>query len=157
MSSESITAVPDQQRLEVTLVRSVAQVGRWESIRWELGGVALSSETAPEPGQAADRVVLRGVPLRLYRDQLEDYCVNLASAEPKLFVVCNPDPDNAAPLPRLATLSQGEAMDYMETDEQVLSCPIEGPVRDWIEAWTLLAPLPVGGGKKRRNRGAAND
>jgi hypothetical protein len=151
--------MPDIQPLDVTLVREVGQAGRWESVSWRLDGVDIADERlmSSEPTVDGDRVTHHGIRLRLYRDQLDDYHYNLSSATPRLFLICTPDPVDDTLAVRLATLSQAEAVDYMETEEEVLSCPLYGDVRDWVEAWVRLSPVPEPQRKKRRHRAAKGD
>jgi hypothetical protein len=143
--------MPDAQGLDVTLVRKVVQVGRWDSVSWDLAGVSLAGAGAPDtPPDDGETVIHRGIPLRLYRDQVDDYHYNLSSDQPRLFLVCSPDPTDDSLDPRLATLSQGEALDYMETEEVVLSYPITGDLHAWVEAWLQLSPVPAPQRKKKR-------
>lgn len=152
--------LPDVQALDVTLRRETVQVGRWDSVTWKLEAVRLTAGGAtPQPPTVdGDRVTHHGIQLRLYRDQVDDYHYNMQGTSPRLFVVCSPDPVDGALEPSLATLSQLEAVDYMETENEVLSLPLEGDVRDWLEAWTLLSPVPAPEGrKKRRHRSAPSE
>lgn len=143
--------MPDTQGLDVTLVRKVVQVGRWDSVSWDLAGVSLAGAGAPDaPPDNGETVIHRGIPLRLYRDQVDDYHYNLSSDRPRLFLVCSPDPTDDSLDPRLATLSQAEALDYMETEEAVLSYPITGELHAWVEAWLQLSPVPAPQHKKKR-------
>jgi hypothetical protein len=162
MSVEELSTsprIPDIQPLDVTLVRQVSQVGRWDSVSWKLDHVRLADDRvfSEEPTVDGDTVTHHGIQLRLYRDQVDDYHYNLSSDTPRLFLICTPDPVDDTLSARLATLSQSEAVDYMETEEEVLSCPITGDVRDWIEAWMLLAPVLEPERKKRRHRAAKHD
>ncbi len=148
--------LPERQSLDVTLRRETAQVGRWDSVRWKLEAAGLGTGvTTGTTEPDAERIVHHGIQLRLYRDQLDEYHYNLQSETPRLFVICTVDPVDGTLDPRLATLSHVEAADYMETEEEVLSCPVEGDVRDWIEAWMLLAPVPAPEGKKKRRHRSA--
>lgn len=146
--------MPDAHGLDVTLERRLVQVGRWESVSWQLAGIGLTGNDVPAtPTADGATVVHHGIPLRLYRDQVDDYHYNLSSDDPRLFLVCTPDPTDDSLDPRLATLSQGEALDYMETEEAVLSCPLDGDVRQWVDAWLQLSPVPAPErNKKRRHR-----
>ncbi|MDX1594221.1 MAG: DUF3305 domain-containing protein [Gammaproteobacteria bacterium] len=152
--------MPESQPLDVTLVRNTRQVGRWESVTWALADVGLAdARDARRPAAAAEgRETHHGVQLRLFRDQVDHYHYNLSSDTPRLFVICAADPVDDRLEPRLATLSHIEAADYMETEEEVLSCPLEGEVRQWVEAWMQLAPVEAPQGKgKRRSRKASGD
>jgi|GEM_PF-830672 len=149
--------LPERQPLDVTLRHETVQVGRWDTVSWKLDGVRLGGD-GPMSGTTevdGDRIVHHGIQLRLYRDQVDEYHYNLQSETPRLFVICTVDPTDGSLDPRLATLSHVEAADYMETEEEVLSCPVEGDVRDWIEAWTLLAPVPAPERKKKRRHRSA--
>jgi hypothetical protein len=152
--------LPDIQALDVTLRRETVQVGRWDSVSWKLEAVRIADRgaTAQPPMVDGDRVTHHGILLRLYRDQVDDYHYNMQGTSPRLFVVCTVDPADGSHVPSHATLSQLEAVDYMETENEVLSCPLEGEVRDWLEAWTLLSPVPAPEGrKKRRHRSAPSE
>jgi len=154
--------VPERQSLDLTLVRRVSQVGRWESEHWELTAVALSDNSGADDSRLdADTLVSHGVQLRLYRDQAEDYNLNLSCEAPRLFVICSQDETDGTLAPRHATASQAEAADYMETDDEVLSCPMPRELLDWVTAWTQLVPLAVeerqGKKGRRRLRGADSD
>ncbi len=142
--------LPEQLALDVTLSRETVRSGRWDAVRWRLEAVALGDAGQRPPTVAGDRVVHHGIRLRLYRDQIDDYHYNLTGSSPRLFVICATDPVDDQLVPSLASLSQGDAVDALETEGEVLTCALEGPVRQWVEAWLALAPVPAPEQKKKR-------
>ena len=112
-----------------------ALANRWQAQTWEAIGVI------PDPGDAAaPRVLLRdsaraqwlhgGFALKLYRDEPENYYLNLSAAQPCVFIAWRLEEDMA--LPKFVTVSYGEAARFMDASEQVDSVPLPRDMCDWL-------------------------
>ena len=108
---------------------------RWQNEKWEAIGVI------PDPGDAAaPRLLLQdergaqwlhgGFRLELFRDEAENYYLNLSTPQPVVFVVRRMDGDMA--VPKFVTVSYGEAARFMDSDEQVDSVPMPRDMCDWL-------------------------
>ena len=112
-----------------------ALANRWQSQAWEAIGVI------PDPGDAATaRLLLQddtraqwlhgGFELKLYRDEAENYYLNLSASAPCVFVVRRMEEEVA--VPKFVTVSYGEAARFMDADEQVDSVPMPRDMCDWL-------------------------
>lgn len=108
---------------------------RWQSEQWEAMGVI------PDPGNGADPHLLRqderstqwlhgGLKLELFRDEAENYYLNMSTPQPVVFVVRRMEGDMA--VPKFVTVSYGEAARFMDSDEQVDSVPMPRDMCDWL-------------------------
>lgn len=73
--------------------------------------------------------------IELYRKETEGYRVNLAQAEPRVFVVLRPDDEDECGhdvIPFLVTVCPFEAQDYDDTDEEMVGGV---PMPDEVIAW----------------------
>ncbi|MEK7361901.1 MAG: DUF3305 domain-containing protein, partial [Pseudomonadota bacterium] len=104
-----------------------ALVNRWQAQTWEAIGII------PDPGDAATpRVLLQdgvraqwlhgGFALKLYRDEAENYYLNLSAAQPCVFIAWRMEEDMA--VPKFVTVSYGEAARFMDASEQVDTVPM---------------------------------
>ena len=150
MNQSNLALVPDHQRLQVTLRCTSQQVGRWTSKRWEIASIV----PADAQGDHVNGDWTGELALNLYRDEVNDYRLNLNSGRPRLFVVCSRDGAEDRLIPRMLTISQGAAEAHLETEDEVLSSDLPGDLRDWIAAYTVLVPINPEAqrrkGKKRR-------
>jgi hypothetical protein len=102
-----------------------AIVNRWQSQTWEAIGVV------PDPGDAAAPQWLHGgFGLKLYRDEAENYYLNLSASEPCVFVVWRMEEEMA--VPKFVTVSYGEAARFMDANEQVDTVPMPRDMCDWL-------------------------
>jgi len=112
-----------------------ALVNRWQAHTWEAIGII------PDTGDAAaPRVLLQdreraqwlhgGFELKLYRDEAENYYLNLSAAQPCVFVAWRMEEDMA--VPKFVTVSYGEAARFMDASEQVDSVPMPRDMGDWL-------------------------
>ena len=125
---------------------------RWQSETWEAIGVI------PDPGNAVQARLLMqdgeraqwlygGLELKLYRDEAENYYLNLSAHQPVVFVVRRMEDDRA--LPKFVTVSYGEAARFMDSDEQVDSVPMPRDMCDWLGEFVNENYKPE---PKKRNR-----
>jgi hypothetical protein len=112
-----------------------ALVNRWQAHTWEAIGII------PDPGDAATpRVLLQdrtrvqwlhgGFELKLYRDEAENYYLNLSASEPCVFITRRMEEEMA--VPKFVTVSYGEAARFMDADEQVDAVPMPRDMCDWL-------------------------
>ena len=112
-----------------------ALANRWQSHVWEAIGIV------PDPGDAATpRVLVRddtraqwlhgGFELKLYRDEAENYFLNLSASAPCVFIVRRMEEERA--VPKFVTVSYGEAARFMDADEQVDAVPMPRDMCDWL-------------------------
>ncbi|WP_394241313.1 DUF3305 domain-containing protein [Vibrio astriarenae] len=123
------------------------KTGMWTTTQWTLDGFNLS----PEPSE--QDVCL----LQLHKDERTDYRFNLSSLQPKLFLVMDNVDSGERPVIQLLTASQTVAGQYMDGDNQVLSCDMPLPVQAWMEAFIgRHGELLEIRKKKRKGVGRAN-
>jgi len=112
-----------------------ALVNRWQAHAWEAIGII------PDRGDAATpRLLLRdascaqwlhgGFQLKLYRDEAENYYLNLSASAPCVFIVWRMEEEMA--VPKFVTVSYGEAARFMDANEQVDTVPMPRDLCDWL-------------------------
>jgi hypothetical protein len=112
-----------------------ALANRWQSQTWDAVGIV------PDPGNAATpRLLLQdamraqwlhgGFELKLYRDEAENYYLNLSAAQPGVFIAWRMEDDMA--VPKFVTVSYGEAARFMDASEQVDTVPMPRDMGDWL-------------------------
>lgn len=129
-----------------------ALANRWQAQTWDAIGII------PDPGDAAvPRVLLEdsacaqwlhgGFELKLYRDEAENYYLNLSAAQPCVFIAWRMEEDMA--VPKFVTVSYGEAARLMDASEQVDTVPMPRDMGDWLGEFVnqYYKPEP-----KRRSR-----
>lgn len=139
-------------RLACRPVRS----GRWTADRWLILGIATSASTPETRPVLIDHLVTAeggeylwdGLPLTLYPDETAHYQFNLTAETPLLFVICAQDEISGTMQPAVLTLSQDEAASALEVDDEVISVPLPGDIRQWAEAYVERVGIPEP--KKRR-------
>jgi hypothetical protein len=147
------------------LERVAGNAAQWSVEDWRLIGIMVDAKSSPddrvycEPMRAGDEVnvIWRGLAVNLFKDGGESYWYNLMSEAPRLFVVLEHSGDHAddnypAPLPRIVTASQDEALAHMETDAAVHSIGMPGAMIDRLERFVVNHYVPEK--KKKRKRQA---
>ena len=115
---------------------------KWASHRWEAISV-MPDEDVPgqEPRKCFEdrertRWLVPGLELRLYRDEAENYLLNVGAPEPLVFVMWRlSDAVDGLELamPQRVTVSYGEAARMMDSGEQVDGVPLPQDLHGWIE------------------------
>ncbi len=138
----------------LTLECSMRRMGQWEYPDWQLLDAGESpARTAGfvEHDDGGRRLyVWQGLPVTLYPDAAEGYWYNLSGEVPSLFVVCRPDAEDERLAPVLVTLDHDQAAAHLETDDTVLSAPLAGGLRTWLEAFVAEHYKPERRKKRRR-------
>jgi hypothetical protein len=134
---------------------------RWVDEAWEAVGVVPAFDD-PEPAMrqivaAADRDQFRvgGFAIELFRDEADNYFLNLGSSVPKVFVMWRMEAGIARPV--TVTVSYGEAARLLDSGEQVDGVPMSREIADWVGAFVNLHYQPAPRRKIRRNDPLAAD
>lgn len=135
---------------------------RWISEKWEAVGIVPAFEAGdPAPRQIfADdertQYLVGGFALELFRDEVENYHLNLSSPHPKVFVMWRLDDDSFA-RPEVLTVSYGEAARFLDSGEQVDGVAMPAEVADWVGDFVNTHYKPAPRKKLRRNDPAAHN
>lgn len=134
---------------------------RWVSEQWEVVGV-VPALPATDAGDSAngqpqqifadeERTQYRvdGLGLELFRDEAENYYLNLSSPEPRVFVMWRLENDFARPV--VITVSYGEAARMLDAGEQVDGVPMPLEVAGWLGEFVRIHYKPEPRRKVRRN------
>jgi hypothetical protein len=127
-----------EYRLDVCVVmRRRALDNRWSSELWEAVEI-LPGSARDDPGPLsaiqlgkADHWLHAGLALELFRDEAENYYLNVSATEPCAFVMWRVEAGVA--VPKTVTLSYGEAARMMDASEQVDKVPLPPELRAWLE------------------------
>ncbi|AWI76095.1 hypothetical protein CEW83_13415 [Parazoarcus communis] len=142
---------------------------RWVDEAWEAVGVvpAFDAEAQSEPGapRPAPRQILNeddrdqwlfdGFRLELFRDEVDNYFLNMSSPIPKVFVMWRKEGEIAAP--EVTSVSYGEAARWLDSGEQVDGIPMSREMADWVGDFVNTHYKPAPRKKVRRNDPLAQD
>ena len=142
------------------IVEKTRLQNRWVSEKWEAIGVVANFDEAlgggPEPGcrrivAEADREQFLWTPfvLELFRDEVNNYHLNLTSPEPRVFVMWRLEDGVARP--KEVTLSYGEAARWLDSGEQCDGVPMPPEIADWLGDFVNTHYQPAERKKIRRN------
>jgi hypothetical protein len=112
----------DHAWLPVAVVPGAPAGGEWRVLR---------------EGEGWRHVYAGARPIELFRKETASYRFNLASVEPRVYVVIRHDGDGEFPWrPILVTVAADEAQSMAESGEDVVEgVPMPAPVRAWVEAF----------------------
>lgn len=128
----------------------------WVDEAWEAVGVIPAFGALNEAG--VKQLVMEpehqqwlhaGFALELFRDEAENYFLNLAAAMPKVFVMWRYSEEQAVPV--AVTVSYGEAARLMDSGEQVDGVVMSQEIADWVGAFVNKHYRPAPRKKIRRN------
>ena len=115
---------------------------RWQRESWQAVAIV------PDPsGEAAElrQLVLgpdvqqwlhTGFIIELFRDEAENYYLNVSADVPCVFVMWRQgDAENGMAVPKAVTMSYGEAARMMDAGEQVDNVPMPPELREWLEGF----------------------
>ena len=130
---------------------------RWVSERWEAIGVIPAF--AADPADSAPRRIVAEVDreqfltghfrLELFRDEVDNYHLNLTSPEPRVFVMWRMEDD--FPRPVSVTLSYGEAARWLDSGEQCDGVAMPPEIADWLGDFVNTHYKPAVRHKIKRN------
>ncbi len=145
MDKFPIAVVMERRRLE----------SRWVDEAWQAVGVVPAFEP---PGEVLRRLVseadceqylVGGFALELYRDEADNYFLNLSSPVPKVFVMWRHEEGMARPV--TVTVSYGEAARLLDSGEQVDGVAMPREIADWVGDFVNTHYKPAPRRKIRRN------
>ena len=129
---------------------------RWVSEKWEAIGVvpAFGAEPDSPPKQIfadeqREQFLVGHFLLELFRDEVDNYHLNLLSPEPRVFVMWRMDGDFAKPVE--VTLSYGEAARWLDSGEQCDGVPMPPEIADWLGDFVNTHYKPAVRKKIKRN------
>ena len=129
---------------------------RWATEKWEVVGVvsafAASEDKTPQLIFEDDRrqqYRVDGFSLALFRDEAENYYLNMSSPSPRVFVMWREEESFACP--REVTVSYGEAARFLDSGEQVDGVPMPPEIADWVGDFVNQHYKPAPRKKLRRN------
>lgn len=129
---------------------------RWVSEKWEAIGVVPAFDApadAPPRRIFADerreQFLAGHFDLELFRDEVDNYHLNLTSPEPRVFVMWRLVEDFA--LPAAATLSYGEAARWLDSGEQCDGVAMPPEIADWLGDFVNTHYKPAVRTKVKRN------
>jgi len=144
------------------IMERIPLTNRWVNEQWRAAAVELDAdaEHPPEPlGTHSDTTRWRvpGHTIELHRSEGEGYYLNLASGDPKVFVMwrmLEPDADEQSEpraRPVIVTVSYGEAARFLDAGEQVDAVPMPTPIRVALEPFVAEHFRPEPRKKVKRN------
>jgi len=127
-----------EYRLPVAVVmQRRVLANRWQEHSWRAMEIVPDTETeATRPvGESAEVSHRRypGFVIELFRDEAENYYLNLSAVEPCVFVMWRTEGGLA--VPKTVTVSYGEAARMMDADEHVDNVPMPDVMRPWVEGF----------------------
>lgn len=134
---------------------------KWQSERWRpvevlVGVKEIAPGTIVKEGAGFEHYFADTLELEMHRKETPGYLVNLADAQPSVYVVlCEAEDDDAA-LPyvvRLVTVSPFEAQDFLDTGEDIVEAiPMAPPLQAWVEAFVEKHHVEEKFVKRQRDR-----
>ncbi len=130
---------------------------RWADEAWEAVGVVPAFDGG-DPGPRhivaeadRDHWLFGGFVLELFRDEADNYFLNLSSPVPKVFVMSRRDEGDARPRPVAVSVSYGEAARWLDSGEQVDGVAMSRELADWVGAFVNEHYKPAPRRKVKRN------
>jgi hypothetical protein len=130
---------------------------RWASEKWEAIGVIPAFDA--DPAASAPRRIVAEMDreqflaghfaLELFRDEVDNYHLNLSSPEPRVFVMWRLEDDFARPVS--VTLSYGEAARWLDSGEQCDGVAMPPEIADWLGDFVNTHYKPAVRHKVKRN------
>jgi hypothetical protein len=138
------------QQLAVILEREAVQ-SRWETHRWQLGGVLPDEGGEPRTLLETDNLLRRlypGFEVSLFPEEAEGYYLNISTEEPSVFVSIRHHEESGERYPFQVTVNYTEAARWMDGGELVERTPMWRELAEWIADWVAANYRPEP--KKRR-------
>ena len=151
MKTFPIAVIVERQQIE----------SRWADEKWEVVGVVPAFDT-PAEGSAPRRIfadekreqfLVGGFALDLFRDEVDNYHLNITSPIPKVFIMWRMDEDETQKFARpiIVTVSYGEAARFLDSGEQVDGVAMPQEIADWVGDFVNTHYKPAVRKKVKRN------
>jgi hypothetical protein len=138
------------------IIEKVHLDNRWASERWEVVGVVPAFDGAVDApprrifaDDEREQFLFGPFSLELFRDEVDNYHLNLTSPEPRVFVLWRMDEDLARPVE--VTLSYGEAARWLDSGEQCDGVPMPPEIAGWLGDFVNTHYKPAVRKKVKRN------
>ena len=107
---------------------------RWVTHAWRTAGVELQNIEGEFVETIGGSQFQRhdGFAVTLFRDEAEGYYLNVATGEPKVFVMWRQEEGDDAPLPHSVTASYNEAARWMDAQERVDAVAMPATMAAWL-------------------------
>lgn len=129
---------------------------RWVSEKWEAIGVVPAFDTAADAPvrkivaeSGREQYLFPRYDLELFRDEVDNYHLNLTSPEPRVFVMWRMQDELAVPVS--LTLSYGEAARHLDSGEHCDGVPMPPEIADWLGDFVNTHYKPAPRRKVKRN------
>lgn len=129
----------DRELAVAVIMERSRLASRWADHRWEAIGV-VPDRPDPDPAgrcivadESREQWLYAGRWVRLYRDEAENYLLNVTAEEPRVFVMWRLA--EALAVPEILTVSYGEAARMMDAGEQVDGVPMPPDIHAWVSAF----------------------
>lgn len=143
-------------RLAVAVIMEKRRLDNpWVDAAWEAVGVLPAFDDA---GGAPQRIVaeaerehwrVSGFAIELFRDEAENYFLNLSAPVPKVFVMWRAEEGGARPM--AVSVSYGEAARWLDSGEQVDGVAMPREIADWVGDFVNTHYKPEPKKKVKRN------
>ena len=110
---------------------------RWVTHAWCAAGVELENAEGDMLETVGGSRFRRhpGFEIVLFRDEAEGYYLNVATGEPKVFVMWRQEEGDDTPTPHSVTASYNEAARWMDAQEKVDAVPMPASMAHWLAAY----------------------
>ena len=126
---------------------------RWVTHGWRTAGI----ELADTPGDFRETLGgsqfqwHAGFSITLYRDESEGYYLNVATGDPKVFVMWRQEEGDLVPTPHSVTASYNEAARWMDAQERVDAVAMPGSMAEWLGEYVAAHYKPEPKKKRVKN------
>ncbi|MBA2352401.1 MAG: DUF3305 domain-containing protein [Burkholderiales bacterium] len=118
------------------IMERIALENKWCTEKWEVKGVVRDVFGAEAKRRVIyedakhTQILFPGYVLVLYKDEVDNYHLNLSAPTPKVFVLWREQ--EGTPVPHSLTVSYGEAARWMDSNETVDAVALPEELYPWI-------------------------
>lgn len=156
LKKENSAKVAMKQFPIAVIIEKTLLDNRWASEKWEAIGVVPAFDALPDApprqifsDEQRSRFLAGHFPLELFRDEVDNYHLNLTSPEPRVFIMWRMEDD--FPCLKEASLSYGEAARWLDSGEQCDGVPMPPEIADWLGDFVNTHYKPAVRHKVKRN------
>ena len=151
MKTFPIAVIVERQQIE----------NRWVDEKWEVVGVVPAFDAPVEDStprrifadEKREQFLVGGFVLELFRDEVDNYHLNITSPIPKVFIMWRMDEGDEQKFARpiIVTVSYGEAARFLDSGEQVDGVAMPQEIADWVGDFVNTYYKPAVRKKVKRN------